>query len=131
MTPPVVGPAHEVDQRLAVEPATVGGEEAAQLARRDRILEDLELLDVRVAVTAALEQEVALAEGAGAAEQGLGPERDRVAQRPRRAPVGRWSCPESTAARSMPPVAPYGRYSTPFDDGCAGFFGRAVPMRSR
>src|SRR4029079_15495220 len=64
-----------------IEPATVECEEPAQLARGDRILEDLELFDVRVAVTAALEQEMAFAEGAGAAEQPLGAERDRVTER--------------------------------------------------
>ena len=59
----------------------MGREEPAQLARRDRILEDLELLDVRVAMAAALEEEMAFTECAGAAEQGLGPESDRVPQR--------------------------------------------------
>ena len=70
----------EVDHRFAVESAPVRREVAAQLARRRRILEDLELLDVRVAVAAALEQEVALAERAGASEQRLGLERDGLAQ---------------------------------------------------
>ena len=73
-------------------------EEAAQLARRGRILEDLELLDVGVAVAAALEQEMALAERARAPEQRLGAERDGVAQRlvERRSDGGHG--PESTRA---------------------------------
>ena len=79
MTPPVVGPATRSTSGLAVAAAPVGREERAQLARRGRILEDRELLDVGVAVTAALEQEVAVAERAGAPEQRLGPGRDRVA----------------------------------------------------
>jgi hypothetical protein len=55
-------------------------EVAAQLTRRGRVLEDLELLDVGVTVASALEQEMALTERAGAAEQRLGPQGDRVAQ---------------------------------------------------
>ena len=73
MTPPVVGPATRSTSGSPSLPAAVRREEAAQLARRGRILEDLELLDVGVAVATALEQEVALAERAGAAEQRLGP----------------------------------------------------------
>src|SRR6185369_13307070 len=53
-------PRDQVDQQLAIGRATVLGEEPAQLAGRGRILEDLELLDVRVTVTPALEQEVPL-----------------------------------------------------------------------
>ncbi len=89
----------------------MGREVAAQLARRDRILEDLELLDVGVAVAAALEQEVALAERPGTPEQRLGPERDGVAQ-------GRVEC-RSDGGHSSKSTA-YGRYSTPFDDGRSG-----------
>ena len=64
----------EVDERRSPSrPRPCCREEAAQLARRGRILEDLELLDVGVAVAPALEQEVALAEGARLAEQRLGP----------------------------------------------------------
>ena len=122
-------PGDEVDQRLAVEPATVRREEPAQLARRGRVLEDLELLDVRVAVTPALEQEVALAEGAGARNS---------------ASVGARSCgaalassagrtvvmPESTrafdaAGRALRPVFDALRRRPP------AFFGSAVPIRSR
>ena len=50
----------QVDQNSPLATAAVVDEVRAQLARRDRILEDLELLDVRVAVSAALEQEMAL-----------------------------------------------------------------------
>ena len=81
----------EVDERLAVAAARrAAAKNAAQLARRGRVLEDLELLDVGVAVAAALEQEVALAERPGRAEQRLGPERDGVRAARRRARVG-WS----------------------------------------
>ena len=54
--------------------------EPAQLARRGRVLEHLELLQVRVRVAAALEHEVALAQGAARAEQGLGARGDRAAR---------------------------------------------------
>ena len=66
----------EIDQQLTVSGAAVGGQERAQLARRRRILEDLELLDVGVAVASALEQEVPVAERSGLPEQRLGPDRD-------------------------------------------------------
>ena len=66
------GSGDEVDEEVSPSPsAAVGREEAAQLAGRGRILEDLELLDVRVAVATALEEEMALAERARAA--GTGP----------------------------------------------------------
>ena len=69
---------NEVDQQVAVPAAPVVREEAAQLARRGRILQDLELLHVGVAVAPALEQEMTLTERTGAAEQRLGPKRDGV-----------------------------------------------------
>ena len=74
MTPPVVGPAtRSTGGRSSIAAADPGGPEAAQLAGRGRIGQDRELLDIGVAVAAALEQEVALAERAGGAEQLLGP----------------------------------------------------------
>ena len=94
MIPPVVGPATRSTSASPIAAAAVRREEPAQLARRGRILEDLELLDVGVAVAPALEQEVALAERPGAAEQRLGPERDGVRAGRRRARVGRSSSVE-------------------------------------
>ena len=79
ITPAGRGPGDEVDRRGLVLVAVRGGEERAQLARRRGILEHLELLQVGVRVAAALEHEVALAQGAAGAEQGLGPGRDRAA----------------------------------------------------
>ena len=69
-------PGDQVDHGLAVAAPDAGGQQAAQLAGRGRILEHLELLDVRVAVAAALEQEMPLAEGAGVPEDALGPQGD-------------------------------------------------------
>ena len=62
----------EVDVGRPVLAAVDPGPERAQLARRIGVLEDLELLEVGLAVAAALEHEVPLAERAAAAEQGLG-----------------------------------------------------------
>ena len=70
----------QVDHRLTVAVADVRGEGPAQLARRRRIGEDRELLDIGVAVAAALEQEMALAERPGRAEQRFGPGGDRRAR---------------------------------------------------
>ena len=70
----------EVDQRARRPARHDGREEPAQLAGGGRVGEDRELLDVGVAVAAALEQEVALAERARAAEQRLGPGGDREAR---------------------------------------------------
>ena len=84
-----------VDHRLAVAAADAGGPQAAQLAGRSGVLEDLELLDVGVAVAAALEQEMALAEGAGLPEDALGAQRRSRAEQPRRWQVERWSRPKS------------------------------------
>ena len=79
MIPPVVGPATRSTSRFSPPAsASVRREEAAQLARRRRILEDLELLDVGIAVAAGLEQKVALAKRARFTEEGLGPKGDRV-----------------------------------------------------
>ena len=65
MTPPVVGPAtRSTGARPPSASRSRAAPAAAQLARRRRVLEHLELLEVAVAVAAALEQEVALAQGA-------------------------------------------------------------------
>ena len=62
------------DEVDVVAPSSPGARrpERAQLARRRRVLEDLELLEVGVGVAAALEGEVAVAQGAARAEQRLG-----------------------------------------------------------
>ena len=79
MIPPVVGPATRSTSRFSPPAlASVRREEATQLARRRRILEDLELLDIGIAVAAGLEQKVALAKRARSTEQGLGAKGDRV-----------------------------------------------------
>ena len=69
---------HHVDHGLAVAASHAGGPQAAQLAGRGRILEHLELLDVGVAVAAALEQEMALSKGAGVPEDALRAQGDRA-----------------------------------------------------
>ena len=105
MIPPVVGPATRSTSGSPSRPRPCCGEEPAQLAGRGRILEDLELLDVGVAVAAALEQEVALAERPRAAEQRLGPQRDGVPQRGVERRVERSSSAEVyAAARPSRPV---------------------------
>src|SRR4051794_17459132 len=63
----------EVDVSGAVVCAVRRRPVPAQLARRGGILEHLELLEVGARMTAALEDEVALAERAAGAEHGLGP----------------------------------------------------------
>ena len=80
-TPPVVGPGDEVDRAAARRrPRCGAAQNAAQLARGGRVLEHEELLEVAVRVAAALEQEVALPQRAGAAEQRLRPSGDRRAR---------------------------------------------------
>ena len=87
-------------------------------------------------MAAALEQEVALAEGARGAEQRLGPQRDRVAAAAsvERGLDGRHASESTRVGRSIAArdrSRGQGRYSTPFADGAPAFFGSAVPMRSR
>ena len=75
MTPPVVGPATR--STIGARHRRGRGPPSSRTARSSRPdRKDVELLDVGVAVAAALEQEVALAERAGATEQLLGRERD-------------------------------------------------------
>ena len=72
------GAGDEVDRRRRRRRRGSRRPVAAQLARRGRILEDEELLDVALRVAAALELEVALGQGAGRPEQRLGAGRDRA-----------------------------------------------------
>ena len=103
MTPPVVGSRDEVDERPAVPSPPVLGDEPAQLAGRGRILEDLELLDVGVAMAAALQLEVALAEGPGAPEDRFGPGGDR---QPRGGGKGRTHGGHRAKSTRAPPRPP-------------------------
>ena len=66
------------DRRAVAVARCAPAQNAAQLARGGRVLEHLELLQVGVRVAAALEREVALAQGAARAEQGLGAGGDRA-----------------------------------------------------
>ena len=65
------------DGRRPIVAAMRSGPEAAQLARCDRVLEDLELLEIGARVATALELEVTVAQGARSAEQQLGALGDR------------------------------------------------------
>ena len=127
----------QVDERLTVTALAMCREERAQLAGRDWILEDLELLDVGVAVPTALEAEVAVPESARGAEERLGPGGDRLAGRgvERRSNGGHAPSLRGRRRRSGRVVrgrtAHQGRYSTPLTDGIPDFAGRAVPIRSR
>ena len=73
-------PGDEVDEGRPVASPSVLGKEPAQLARRGRVLEDLELLEIGIPMAPALEQEVPLAERPGASEQRLRPEGGGVPQ---------------------------------------------------
>ena len=112
MTPPVVGPATRSTRDVPASSRWAAAQNAAQLAGRRRIGKHRKLLDVGVAVAAALEQEVALAEGSGPAKERLGSGGHRGARR----------CFEGWFDRR------HGRYSTPLADGAPGFFGSAVPI---
>ena len=68
MTPPVVGPDDHVDTLRARRACPVG-HQRAQLGHSLGPLQDLELLDVAIAVATALELEVALAIGARLGEE--------------------------------------------------------------
>src|SRR5215212_3452826 len=67
----------EVDRRAIVGTAVLAGPEAAQLAGRRGVGKDGELLQVRVRVATALEEEVAVTERTGASKERLGAGGDR------------------------------------------------------
>ena len=73
ITPPVVGPATRSTSGRPSASRCAAAQNAAQLARRGRILQHLELLQVGVRVAAALEREVAVTQGTAGPEQGLRP----------------------------------------------------------
>ena len=91
ITPPVVGPATRSAVGRPSARAMLRGPEAAQLARRGRVLEDLELLEVLLAVAPALEQEVAVAQGARSSGRGPRCGRRSRSGRQSRRRCGRWS----------------------------------------